>query len=156
MRRTLDTHSKARFGLPKSDAVRRTVALHWEAAEAFAGQRAMLADEGLPTGPEALVFPSTKGTPMSSDNLRKRNLKPDLARAGLPEFTLHELRHTFASIMLHEWRVSPSIVQEMLGHEDITMTMEIYGHLFPGAQEDAIRVLAKMHKRPGSGGVAVW
>ena len=155
VRRTLDTHSKARFGPPKSDAARRTVALHWEAAEAFAAQRAMLAGEGLPVGPKALVFPSTKGTPMSSDNLRKRNLKPDLAGAGLPEFTLHELRHTFASIMLHEWRVSPSIVQEMLGHESITMTMGIYGHLFPGAQEDAIRALARMHRRPESGSMAV-
>ena len=149
VRRTLDTHSKARLGPPKSDAARRTLALHWAAAEeAFATQRAMLAEEGLAVGPKALVFPSTSGTPMSSDNLRKRILKPDLARAGLPEFTLHELRHTFASIMLHEWRVSPSIVQEMLGHESIAMTMGIYGHLFPGAQEDAIRALARMHKRP--------
>ena len=92
---------------------------------------------------------------MSSDNLRKRSLKPDLARADLSEFTLHELRHTFASIMLHEWRVSPSIVQEMLGHESITMTMGIYGHLFPGAQEDAMRALARMHRRPGLGEMAV-
>ena len=124
------------------------MALHWEAAEAFVAQRGMLAGEGLSAGPKDLVFPSTRGTPMSSDNRRKRSLKPDLAGAGLPEFTLHELRHTFASIMLHEWRVSPAIVQEMLGHESIAMTMGIYGHLFPGAQEDAIRALARMHKRP--------
>lgn len=57
--------------------------------------------------------------------------------------------------MLHEWRVSPSLVQEMLGHESITMTMGIYDHLFPGAQEDAICALARLCRRPGSGGVAV-
>ncbi|MDP9478382.1 MAG: tyrosine-type recombinase/integrase [Actinomycetota bacterium] len=89
VRRTLDTHSKARFGPPKSDAARRTLALHWEASEAFEAQRGMLAEEGLPTGPKSLVFPSTRGTPMSSDNLRKRHLKPALAAASLPEFTLH-------------------------------------------------------------------
>jgi integrase len=155
VRRTLDTHEGAVFNPPKSDASRRTLALHWEAAEAFAAQREMLASEGLTTGPKDLVFPSTTGTPMSADNLRKRNLKPDLAAAGLPELTLHELRHTFASIMLHEWRVSPSIVQEMLGHEDITMTMGIYGHLFPGAQEDAIRALRRIHRRPPEEDVAV-
>lgn len=102
VRRTPDTHSTPTFNPPKSEAARRTVALHWEAQDALQAQRAMLAAEGLPVGQKALVFPSTKGTPMSADNLRKRDLKPDLARAGLPELTLHELRHTFASIMLHE------------------------------------------------------
>jgi integrase len=60
---------------------------------------------GLPAGTKNLVFPSSRGTPIKSDNLRKRYLEPDLAAAGLPELTLHELRHTFASIMLHEWHV---------------------------------------------------
>ncbi len=85
---------------------------------------------------------------MKSDNLRKRNVKPDLARAGLPELTLHELRHTFASIMLHEWRVYPDTVREMLGHESITMTMGLYGHLMENAQADAIRALRRLHQRP--------
>lgn len=155
VRRSLDTHSSPRFGPPKSDAARRTLALHWEAVDSFSAQRTMLAAEGLPVGPKDLVFPSRIGTPMSSDNLRKRHLKPDLTRVGLPELTLHELRHTFASIMLHEWGVPPAVVQEMLGHESITMTMGLYGHLFPGAQEGAIRALARLHKRPGSEGVAV-
>lgn len=148
VRRTLDTHSTPTFNPPKSDAARRTVALHWEARDALFSQRAMLDAEGLPKGQKALVFPSTRGTPMSADNLRKRNLKPDLAKAGLPVLTLHELRHTFASIMLHEWHVPPAVVQEMLGHESISMTMGLYGHLFPGAQKDAIRALERLHRRP--------
>lgn len=153
VRRTLDTHySPPVFNPPKSKASRRTVALHWEAQDALTFQRQMLAGEGLPTGEKALVFPSIKGTPMNSRNLARRSLHPDLAAAGLPELTLHELRHTFASIMLHEWRVSPSIVQEMMGHDDITTTMKIYGHLFPGAQEQAIRDLRKMHGGPKESG----
>ena len=38
-----------------------------------------------------LVFPSSTGTRMQADNLRKRYLKPHLVAAGLPELTLHEL-----------------------------------------------------------------
>lgn len=140
---------------PKSKAGRRTLALHWEATEALAAQRGMLASEGLPTGPKDLVFPSTIGTPMSRHNLLNRHLRPDLARAGLPPMTLHELRHTFASIMLHEWRVYPDTVREMMGHESLAMTMRLYGHLMPTAQTDAIRALRKLHKKPENGDVAV-
>lgn len=133
---------------PKSKASRRTLALHWEATDALVAQRGMLAGEGLPTGREDWVFPSTTGSPMNRNNLRFRHLQPDLEAAGLPRLTLHELRHTFASIMLHEWRVYPDTVREMLGHESITMTMGLYGHLMENAQADAIRELRKMHQRP--------
>ena len=147
VRRTLDTHNGVRFNPPESNAARRTLALHWEASEAFAAQKSMLAAEGLPTGPRALVFPSSTGTPMKSDNLRNRYLKPDLRRTGLPELTLHELRHTYASIALFEWRFPPAVVQEALGHESIKMTMDLYGHLFPGSQEVAIRALRDAHRQ---------
>lgn len=108
----------------------------------------MLAGEGLPTGAGDWVFPSTTGSPMNRNNLRFRHLQPDLEAAGLPRLTLHELRHTFASIMLHEWRVYPDTVREMLGHESITMTMGLYGHLMENAQADAIRALRRLHQRP--------
>lgn len=125
VRRTLDAHREAVFNPPKTARSRRAVALHREAKGTFLSQRAMLRREGLPAGQKDLVFPSSAGTPMKSDNLRKRNLKPDLARAGLPELTLHELRHTFASIMLHEWHVPPAVVSEAMGHADIAFTFRI-------------------------------
>lgn len=151
VRRTLDAHREAVFNPPKSARSRRAVALHYEAREAFLAQRAMLKGEGLPTGPKALVFPSTAGTPMKADNLRKRNLKPDLARAGLPELTLHELRHTFASIMLHEWHVPPAVVSEAMGHADIAFTFRIYGHLIESAQADVMRRLNAKQRRAEAG-----
>lgn len=86
---------------------------------------------------------------MSGDNLRKRHLKEDLEKAGLPGLTLHQLRHTFASIMLHEWLVPPAIVSQMLGHKSIAFTFDIYGHLIPTAQPDTIRRLNELHGRPG-------
>lgn len=146
VRRTLDTHHAARFGPPKSDASRRTVALHFEAAEAFERQRRMLEAEGLPTGAGDLVFPSKVGTPMQATNLRRRHLQPDLAAAGLPKLTLHELRHTYASIALHEWQLPHAIVQQALGHTSIKMTMDLYGHLMPSAQADAMRKINQMYR----------
>ena len=151
--RSLDAHTAA-VNPPKSPAAKRTVALHFEAKEAFLSQRAMLRGERLAVGAKNLVFPSTAGTPMSSDNLRKRNLKRDLRGAGLPEIDLHGLRHSFASIMLHEWEVQPAIVSKMMGHASISFTFDVYGHLIPSATEDAIRSLNALHRpalAPASG-----
>jgi integrase len=139
VRWTLDTHSEAVFGPPKTPAARRTVSLHFEAKDALLSQQERLAGEGLPHGEKDLIFPSEIGTPMNSDNLRKRSLGPDFDRAGLPYVTLHELRHTFASVMLREWRVPPAFVSKMMGHKSIAFTFDLYGHLIPSAQEDVIR-----------------
>ncbi len=153
VRRSLDTHGGAFFGPPKSARSRRTVALHREAKAALLAQRGMLEGEGLPTGDGNLVFPSQTGSPMKSDNLRKRNLKPDLARCGLPGLTLHELRHTFASIMLHEWMVPPAVVSKMMGHASIAFTFDLYGHLIPSAEEDVMRRLNAAHAEREAGAV---
>jgi integrase len=151
VRRTLDTHSVAVFGPPKTPAARRTVALHFEARNALISQKAMLRREGLPVAENALVFPSASGTPMNSDNLRKRHLAPALERAGLPYVTLHELRHTFASIMLHEWMAPPAVVSKMMGHRSIAFTFDLYGHLIPSAQQDVMRRLNAEQGRAKTG-----
>ena len=59
-----------------------------------------------------------------------------LKDAGLPIMRFHDLRHSAATILLSK-RVHPKIVQEMLGHSTITMTMDTYSHLFPSMQQDA-------------------
>ena len=55
---------------------------------------------------------------------------------GAPALTLHELRHTHASLLLRAG-VHPKIVQERLGHATITITMDTYSHLMPSAQAEA-------------------
>lgn len=82
VRRTLDTHHTARFGPPKSPASRRTLALHHEARDAFAAQKAMLEGEGLPAGAKDLVFPSTRGTPMSRGTSARGTSSPTCSRRG--------------------------------------------------------------------------
>ncbi len=136
---------------PKSPASRRTLVLHWEAVDAFLAQRDMLRSEGLSVGDRSLVFPNTLGRPMNAHNLRNRHLRPALAAAGLPPLTLHELRHTFASIMLYEWRVGIEVVSKMLGHARVSYTLDIYGHLAPDAQAQAIQALQALQRRPKTG-----
>lgn len=152
VRRTLakpsTTRRQAYLKPPKSRASRRTVTLQWEAAGALASQKEMLDGEGLSAAGEAFVFPNTEGGPMSETNLRRRHLHPALVNAGLPRLGLHELRHTFASIALYEWRIPAEIVSKMLGHANVTITVNLYGHVAPGAQEGAIRALNELQKRP--------
>src|SRR5829696_5052933 len=77
-----------------------------------------------------LVFSSSVGTPMSGGNLN-RAFKGTLQRAGLPKSTrFHDLRHTCATLLLKQG-VNPKFVQELLGHADISLTLNVYSHVLP-------------------------
>lgn len=56
--------------------------------------------------------------------------------AGLERMTLHQCRHTFASLLIAAGE-NPKAVQEFMGHSTITMTFDLYGHLFPGSRDEA-------------------
>jgi integrase len=56
--------------------------------------------------------------------------------AGLDRMTLHGCRHTFASLLIAAGE-NPKAVQEFMGHATITMTFDLYGHLFPGSRDEA-------------------
>jgi integrase len=59
-------------------------------------------------------------------------------RAGLPEsITFHDLRHFFASALIHAG-CSVKQVQAALGHKSAKVTLDVYGHLWPG-EEDRVR-----------------
>jgi integrase len=60
-----------------------------------------------------------------------------LDHAGLPRVRFHDLRHNTATILLSK-KVSSQVVQELLGHEDISTTLGIYGHVLPSMQKDAL------------------
>jgi integrase len=85
---------------------------------------------------EDLVFPSTAGTPMSHNNLNRRHLKPLLERAGVPPMRPYDLRHTFATLWLESGE-SVKILQEILGHSRITLTLDTYAHVTPHMQREA-------------------
>jgi integrase len=83
-----------------------------------------------------LIFSSEKGTPLSPENLVKRSFKPLLKRAGLPEVRFHDLRHTCATLLLSR-SVHPKMVQELLGHATIAMTLDTYSHYLPSMGDQA-------------------
>ena len=60
-----------------------------------------------------------------------------LAEVGLPQMRLHDLRHSAATLLL-SMGVHPKVVQELLGHSHISMTMDTYSHVLPGMQQDAM------------------
>ncbi len=83
-----------------------------------------------------LVFPSRVGTPLGGRNLN-RSFKRHLERAGLPQsFRFHDLRHTCATILFRQG-VNPKFVQELLGHSDVSLTLNVYSHVLPDMGDQA-------------------
>ena len=93
------------------------------------------AQEKLAAGPlyedQGLVFASLSGTPLEASNLIRRSFKPLLKRAGLPDIRFHDLRHTCATLLFGEGR-HPKDVQLLLGHANVSMTLDTYSHAIPG------------------------
>jgi integrase len=77
---------------------------------------------------------------VDADNLVQRSFEPLLERAGLPRLGFHDLRHTFAAVLLSRG-THLKVVQEMLGHANISQTMDTYSHVLPDMQEGAISAL---------------
>jgi integrase len=90
-----------------------------------------------------LVFPTQVGKPMDADNLIKRSFGPLLNRAKLPRIRFHDLRHTFATLLLLRG-THPKVVQEMLGHANISQTMDTYSHVLPDMQEAAVNEIDRV------------
>jgi integrase len=88
------------------------------------------------------VFPNRVGKPMDHNNLYHRDFKVALGYAGLPStFRFHDPRHTCA--LLLSKNVNPKIVQEMLGHANISQTMDIYSHVLPNMQDEATAAMER-------------
>ena len=58
-----------------------------------------------------------------------------LKRAELPDVRFHDLRHTAATLMLQQG-VHQKVVQERMGHSDISMTLNTYSRVLPGMQDE--------------------
>ena len=78
-------------------------------------------------------------------NYIRRIYKRILSKSGLREMRLHDIRHTFASLLLSN-RESPVYVKEQMGHSSIQMTVDIYGHLIPSSNRAAVNQLDTVKK----------
>jgi hypothetical protein len=70
------------------------------------------------------------------DNFMARVFRPAVRRAELDGLTFHDLRHTYASLMVAAG-ASPHVIAEQLGHRDARLVLQRYGHLYPGASRQA-------------------
>ena len=136
---------------PKSDTSRRRIALTPLAVEVLRRHRASQNEVRLQAGPlwddRDLVFPNSIGRPLEASNVRRR-YHGFLDGAGLPRIRFHDLRHSVATIMLALGE-HPKVVQEMLGHSDIRLTMGTYSHVLPGVQEGAVGRLGALLSAEG-------
>jgi len=116
---------------PKTSRSRRTVNLPDFATRALKAHRVRQLQERLAAGTRwqehGLVFPTAIGTPLEHRGLHV-NFKRILAKAGLPDIRIHDLRHSAASLMLAQGIPLRSI-QDILGHSSITMTANLYAHV---------------------------
>ena len=94
-----------------------------------------------PKGELGLVFPNGKGNVETHSNIYNRMFKPLMLSSkimndrGGPRFSLHSMRHAAASLFIEQgW--PPKKIQTMLGHSRITMTYDVYGHLFHDPAKD--------------------
>jgi integrase len=83
-----------------------------------------------------LVFCTALGTPLDRGNVVKRESWSVLRRVGLRRIRFHDLRHTFATLLIYQGE-SPKYIQAQLGHASIQVTMDRYGHLLPDVHQQA-------------------
>jgi integrase len=89
-----------------------------------------------------LVFPAQTGGPVDPARVNTA-LHNDLHKAGLPRLRVNDLRHSTATLLLDEG-THPKIVQDLLGHSTIAMTLDLYSQVTPRLQDEATAKLQQM------------
>ncbi len=141
VRESLD---KGRFVEPKSASSKRAINLPRTLLEVLRTHKARQSEKRLQLG-EAyqdhdLLFCTALGTPLGRGNVVKREFWPLLRQAGLRRIGFHDLRHTFATLLIDQGE-SPKYIQAQLGHASIQVTMDRYGHLPSDVNQQAARRL---------------
>jgi integrase len=85
------------------------------------------------------MFGRTASEPLGPESYQRR---ADAAwrEAGLKRITPHECRHTYASLMIAAG-VNAKALSTFMGHANIKITLDLYGHLFPGSESEAAALL---------------
>ena len=91
-------------------------------------------------GPDRLVFEAPHGGVLRASNFRRDVFGPAARTAGFEGLVPHELRHTAASLAIASG-ADVKVVQQMLGHKSATMTLDLYGHLFPDRLDEVADAL---------------
>ena len=131
------------FKEPKTAHSRRRVAMTPKLAlylrEYKAERESLNWQLGQPLTLDSLVFADPEGRPLDPCVL-SHDFARIVKRAGLEHVRFHDLRHTFASLMLLRG-AKPKVISEALGHSSVAFTMDTYSHIIEGMQEDAMALL---------------
>jgi integrase len=133
----------------KSDSSRRTVTLTADAVAALRNHQAFQRKEKLAERKRwqdsGLVFTTRLGGPLDGINVT-RAFQRILVKAGLPKRRFHDLRHSCATLLLVQG-ISPKVVQAILGHSSIRLTMDTYSHVLPELQREAAEKMQAVLQR---------
>jgi integrase len=127
------------LGKPKTKAGRRAIALPGSVVDALKRHRIRHLERRLELGflweDQDFVFTNPTGGPLHVNSLMLV-YEQVVKAAGVPRIRLHDLRHTSATLMMAD-DVHPKIVQERLGHSNISMTLDRYSHVTKDMQRQA-------------------
>jgi integrase len=104
-------------------------------------------EDGQPVG-------HNEGEQVEMQNVKNRYFHKCLEKAGLRRIRFHDLRHTFASLLIQNGE-SLAYVKDQLGHSSIKMTVDVYGHLVPGANRQAVNRLPGLNSAVSQAAQAV-
>jgi integrase len=149
-------HHDIQIGAPKTARGRRTVALDPGTVTALREHRQRQLAERLLMGAgftdHGLVFCRPDGGPLHPERF-SRTFSRETAHAGLPGIRLHDLRHTWATLALSAGE-HPKVVQERLGHANVSITLDVYSHVSEGLHSDAASRIANIIFGPVSTSLA--
>jgi integrase len=146
VRRTLHTTGRGlAFSEPKTRRSRRAVALPEivrPPLDRAREEQALRRSNAKAWQDLDLVIDRGDGGPLHPDTLSSR-WRLFLRRSGLPHIRFHDLRHAHATLMLLQG-VHPKVVSERLGHASVGITLDIYSHVLPSMQQDAVRAFDEL------------
>lgn len=76
----------------------------------------------------------------------QKTMKEHARKAELKEIRVHDLRHSHCAYLIHKG-VQPLIIKERMGHKDIKITLNTYGHLYPSEQKKVASLLDDVKKQ---------
>jgi integrase len=134
-----ENYSCGEFVSPKTKSSRRVIPMSSTLADVLAKHRA----EGGECSLDALIFRTSKGTPLNAKNLYNRELAPSCDQIELPRVSWHSFRHTHATL-LGEVGGSLKTAQALLGHSDMETTLNAYTHAVPDSHRTAVERVARV------------
>jgi integrase len=137
------TKAGVRYKPPKSGRT-RTLALPMSVVEALRAHRLRQAEELLKLGvrptDDTFVITQADSSPLQPHSLGQEWVRFLARHPALPRIRFHDLRHAHATHMLAS-NVHPKIVSERMGHSKVGITMDLYSHVLPNMQDDAVAIV---------------